>query len=152
MSETPAFVPTTDERTLALIQEVTRRKQEIARLERPQWKTNCSFVFSEDGTQPINLHVESDVRKLVRMAAFIFSRAEAYGLAANLLGVDAPDFQIQGYSSEDWISDIKDRIAKIQIATKRKQLEALETRLNGLISPELRAQLELQAIEAELGL
>lgn len=146
-------VPTTDQRTLALIQEVQRRKAEIARIERPQWKTNCSFVFPESGSnQAINLHVESDLRKLISLAGFIMRQHEAYRDAAQELGVEVPPFLIQGYSEEHWLSDLKMRIAKLQIATKRNALEALETRLNSLISPQLRSELELQAIEAELGI
>lgn len=42
------------------------------------------------------------------------------------------------------------RIMKIQIASEKEKLESLETRLNKIISPEKRAELELEAIEAEL--
>jgi hypothetical protein len=39
---------------------------------------------------------------------------------------------------------------KVQIASKREKLSKLEERLKKIISPELQAELELEAIESEL--
>lgn len=141
---------TTDTKTLELIQTVKRQKEEIARAERPNWITNCSFSYTENGANPVNLHVEANVRNLVLIVAFLLNKAGSYAEAAVHLGVEAPAFQWGGFSANDWIEDIKLRINKIQIASKRKKLEALEERLNRIISPELRAQMELEAIESEL--
>jgi hypothetical protein len=49
-----------------------------------------------------------------------------------------------------WISDIRTRINKLRIASRTKDLQALEARLDAIISPNLRAELELKAIESEL--
>lgn len=140
----------TDDRTLNLIKEVAKQKEEISKAERPNWITNCSFKFIEGG-QAINLHVESDLRVLISICADLQGREEAYEKAVELLGLsDAPPYVIGGFSTDAWIADIKSRINKIQIATKRKKLEALEARLNSIISPELRAEIELEAITAAL--
>lgn len=40
---------------------------------------------------------------------------------------------------------------KITIKNKRDQLAKLEERLNSVMSPELRAKIELEAIQKELG-
>lgn len=143
----------TDQKTLDLIKEVARRKAEIAKADRPNWKTNCSFACPElgSGGTTINLHVEGSVRMLINYAAFVLSRERAYTAAALGLAVDnPPEFEWCGFSAGDWIEDIKTRINKIQIASKRKSLETLESRLNAIISPELRAELELEAIANEL--
>jgi hypothetical protein len=67
------------------------------------------------------------------------------------VGVENPPAFAWGNSSvADWLDDIRTRIGKIQIGEKRKKLEALEERLNKVISPELRAKMELDAIAAEL--
>lgn len=142
----------TDDRTLKLIQEVTKRKAEISKAEKPNWKTNCSFPMDEQAmSKPVNIHVEKNVRSLVTMAAMLRSREKEYKEAAEVLGVDAPTFTWGGYVVADWMGDIKARIDKIQIEQKKSQLAELESRLNSIISPELRAELELQAIEAALG-
>lgn len=144
----------TDKKTLELIQLVKKQKEEIASLERPSYRTNCSFTFVEGvNTNAVNLHVETDVRKLVDMAGFLKAREKAYLEMASWLGVEGtpPTFTWSGYKVEEWFEDIKTRIAKVQISSKRKKLEALEERLNKIVSPELRAQLELEAIAGELG-
>lgn len=142
----------TDDVTKRLIAEVARRKAAISLAERPQWRTNASFSFNEGrSNESINLHVESNVRVLVMIVAFLMGRERDYREAADSLGVDAPAFSWSGFFMADWVADVKMRIDKIQIGESRKTLEALEARLNAVMSPEMRAQLELEAIEAELG-
>jgi len=142
---------TTDNKTLELIKEVRRRKDEIASAERPQYITNCNFSYSENGANIINIHVEANVGNLIRIGAFLLERTSQYDEAATKLGViDPPLFTWAGYSVKDWFSDLKSRLAKVQIAAKRRKLEELETRLNSIVSPELRAQMELEAIAEEL--
>ena len=143
----------TDQKTTALIAEVARRKAEIAKIDKPDWKTNCSFSFIE-GTvsNSVNLHVENSVKNLICIAGFLVEKQKYYNEAALLLGItDAAAFTWQGFAVDDWMADIRARIAKIQISAKKKGLEQLESRLNAIISPELRAELELQAIANELG-
>lgn len=52
----------TDEKTPALIKDINQKKDEIAKLEKPNWKTNCSFsYYSINGKlidPPINIHEE----------------------------------------------------------------------------------------------
>lgn len=140
----------TDAKTLELIQAVKRQKEDIAKAERPNWATNCSFSYNENGGNAVNLHVESNIRNLICIASFLRDKANSYKETAAELGVEAPDFTWQGFSVKDWLEDVKLRINKVQIASKKKKLEALEERLNKIISPELRAEMELEAIQNEL--
>ena len=142
-----------DKKTIELIQEVRRQKREIEKAEKPNWLTNCSFSYSEgsDSAKTVNLHQESNVRNLVMLVAFLLEREKSYKTAIAELKVDCLAFSWGGFSTADWIADVKTRIAKIQIASKRKKLEVLEGRLNNVISPELRAQMELEDIQNELG-
>jgi hypothetical protein len=140
-----------DDKTLALIREVNRQKAEISKAERPNWITNCSFSYTENPSQAINIHVESNIRNLVCIAAFLQDRERSYADVAKTMGVEAPNFTWGGFAVKDWLEDIKMRINKIQLASKKKKLEVLEARLNAIISPELRAEIELQAIADELG-
>ena len=138
-----------DGTTLRLIEEVNARKAEIARVEKPDWKTKCQFIEREGGPV-VNLHVESDVVKLISILGFIMQKAEFYVRAEEALRVEGPAFTWQDFSVSDWQADISARIAKIQVGRLRAKLEALEGRLNAVLSPELKRDLELQAIEAEL--
>lgn len=142
-----------DKKTLELIQEVKKQKAEIAKIERPNWKTNCTFSFYDGKlNDTINLHVENDVKRLIGIAGFIWTHQSGYCSGVGILGMkdDAPTFTWGGFQASDWFDDIKLRIAKIQITKKKQKLEALEARLNSIISPELRAEMELQAIAEEL--
>lgn len=140
----------TDTKTLDLIREINRQKEEISKAEKPNWVTNCSFGYIEDSPNRINLHVESNLRNLISIGAFLLDKERSYKEAGEKLGVEADKFRWGGFSTDDWFEDLRTRINKIQIASKRKKLEALEARLNLIISPELRAEMELEAIQNEL--
>lgn len=141
----------TDAKTLKLIKAVEKQKEEISKAEKPNWATNCSFSYTERQNDAINIHVESNIRNLVCIAAFLKDKEKSYKEAAEALGVDAPSFTWGGHTVADWLEDLKLRINKIQIGAKKKKLEDLEKRLNAIISPELKAERELEAIESELG-
>lgn len=135
---------------MEMIEEVQRRKKEIAGLEKPQWKTNCSFSY-EEGRAGVNLHVYNDVRGLILMAAFLAEKFAAYTKAVTTLQIENPPaFMWSGFPVEDWLADIKTRVNKIQIGDKKRKLAEFEERLNKIISPEKRRELELAAIAAEL--
>jgi len=140
-------------KTLDLIKEVKARKAEISKAEKPNWITNCTFSQIEgSASNVINLHVETNVKTLIGVAAYLMSAEKSYKEAAAALKVDSPpEFTWNGFSVKDWIEDIKARIGKIQITSKKKGLETLESRLNAIISPELRAEMGLDAIASELG-
>lgn len=141
----------TDEQILALIAEVSKRKAEIAKLEKPNWKTNCSFCYTEGSLQgATNLHVEYDITKLVKIAGFLLSQERTFLDAQKALGTLGYKFSWGGFTVEEWVEDIRTRIEKLSITAKRKKLEELESRLNVIITPELKAKLELEAIAAEL--
>jgi hypothetical protein len=143
----------TDEITLNLIKEVNRRKSEIAQIEKPNWITNCSFSFSENGISDLtNIHVEANIKKLISIVAFLISKRDVYRDAVEALDLPTEEYVFTwgGFKVNEWISDIKTRINKLQIASKKASLEKLETRLNAIISPELRAKMELEAIASEL--
>lgn len=141
----------TDQVVVKLIEEVTKRKAEIKSLERPSYKTNMAFSEREGELKDtVNLNVESSVAKLVSIAGFILAKELAFETAIEKLGLERIAFRWNGFSSEHWLADIQTRIAKINVSTKRKKLEELEARLDKIISPELKAQMELDSIMAEI--
>lgn len=141
----------TDKKTLELIAEIKKRKAEIAKIDRPNWKTNCAFPYVEGSSSTQNIQVLSSTQELIKIAAFLIEKKARFEEAAKLLGIESPpSFEWNGFSCEDWTEDLKARINKIQISSKRKNLEALESRLNSVISPELKAQMELDAISEAL--
>lgn len=148
-----AKIKDVDAKTLELIETVRRQKAEIAEIEKPAWHTNATFSWTEeDRSKTINLHVESDVRKLILIADFLLRKEAGYLTAAVALDIESvPGLLWCGFPVKDWIEDIRLRVRKIQIGKKKEKLALLEGRLDAILSPELRRELELEAIAAELG-
>lgn len=142
----------TDDKTQSLIEEVQKQKAEISTAENPNYhsKTNMTFPWVEGRADVVNLRVENDIKILVKIAGTLIQQEAFYNNAIDLLGTDCPKFSWAGYSVEDWIDDIKVRITKIQLKSKKQKLENLEKRLTAILSPELKTILELEAIAKEL--
>lgn len=133
-----------------LFKVVQVKKEEIAKAERPNWETNCAFGYYPEQSQRINLQVMSDVLELVQILAFVYEKHKNFDAVQEMLGTKY-QFKWLGFTFDQWKADIKTRIDKIQISKKKKELEELEVRLDKLISPELKQQMELEEITKLLG-
>lgn len=134
-----------------LIEKINKKKAEIGKAEKSSWNTNLSFSYTEKPGDAVNLNIVRDVSEIIRMAGFLRYRERAYAEGAKELGVSKPPvFKWQGYSVSDWLEDFKVKLTKMQISAERKKLEDLEARLDKIISPEKRRELELNAIMSEL--
>lgn len=144
-----AKTKTSDEIVQDLFKVVQLKKEEISKAERPNWITNGSFKYSKNSTESFNLQTITDVNVFINALAFLIDREKSFKEASEQLGVTG-EFDWFGYSVEDWRTDFKTRITKVQIGVKKKELEVLESRLDKLISPELRTQMELEEITKAL--
>lgn len=144
----------TDQLVLDLLKKVEEKKQQIGKAERPSWETNCSFGFDPTNNTRINIQVVRDLEELVNIYGFIQSKYTAFNVAArdlNLLDDNTePVFKWQGFTFHQWSSDIKTRISQLKIKNKRDELEKLQERVNSLVSPEQRRQIELEKLVKEL--
>lgn len=143
----------TDQIVLQLLAKVEEKKKQIGNAERPSWNTNCSFGFDPNNNDRINIQVVRDLEVLVGIHAFLSHRYESYLNSLKSLGItekEAP-FKYLGFSYENWASDIHTRLNGLRIKAKRDELASLEARVNGLVSPEQRRQIELQKLVAEIG-
>jgi hypothetical protein len=134
---------------------VNLKKVEIKEAERPNWKTNCTFSYAGDTSTPhqrFNIQTVTDINEFVDALAFLNARKEFSERASLELGLPEYSFKWQGYSRDAWKADFATRINKIRINDKKKELASLEMRLQALLSPELRAELELADIEKSLGI
>ncbi len=140
---------TEDQVVQELFDLVQKKKSEIAKINKPDWKTNCTFV-SENG-QRWNLHVESDVNVLINILGYLVMKSQTFETARKELNLsDKYKFTYGGYSYNDWKTDISVRIAKIEINSKVSELNKLEARLDAVLSPELKRKMEIEAISKEL--
>ena len=129
-----------------LFEVAQKKKAEIAKAEKPNWITNCAFRYNKDSSASINLQVCADVEELISILGFLIEKENAFKAAQEILGT-THKFKWGGFSVEDWTNDISTRITKIQIGNKKKELEVIESRLDKLVSPELKAQMELAEIQ-----
>jgi hypothetical protein len=137
---------TTDEKVKTLFESVQEKKLAIEKAERPCWLTAGNFGYSANSAHDrINIQTLTDVRKIVEMFAFIIDRKEKSESAAKELGVNYT-FTWLGFSVDEWKNDFQTRVNQISIQEKRRELAEIESRLNAIISPELKAQMELEAI------
>jgi hypothetical protein len=140
---------TVDEKINKLLKEVETRKAEIKSLENPRYRTNLTLTMEPFSTA-INLNV-LDIRGLLNIKAYLAGLNEQYNkLDISSLGNVYKEFKYSSFSYTDWEHDIDLKIGKILILEKKRYLSTLEDRLNKIMSPELKAKLELEEIEKAL--
>lgn len=127
-----------------LMEEVQARAKEIKDISNASWKTSCSY-------DKINLHVESDMAVLVGLLAQFSVVKESAGKLIQELGLNIKGAKLNGYYVQEWIDDVQLRIQKLNLKEKKTKLENLEKRLESILSPEERREIELQKVIAELG-
>lgn len=132
-----------DEQIDKLMQKVAQKKSEIAKAERPKWKTHLSFTYNNTS---VNIGTVTDKEKLIQMMATLICEKTFFDLAKKELEV-SDQFAWQNFSFDDWKDDIKTRLSVLEISRKKKELTTLETKLNSLVSPEQRRLKEIQEIE-----
>lgn len=139
--------PTADELVLQLFATVKEKQAEIASSEKPRWETSCTIGTNPDTLEGrVNIQTVTDFNKLVDIYAFLLSKEDYWQKSVRELDVKV-SFKWMGFGIDAWKRDIKARIALIGVSTKRKELEVLESRLNGLITVEQRRELELAEIQ-----
>ena len=127
-----------------LILQIKQQKSSIMSadvLKRSKWFTNCVF-------NNVNIQTAS-VATIMEMAISLVTRRSALLEVSNLLGIEYTDI-FYGYTFTQWISDFKKRISIIEDTEKRNKLQELEERLDRLVSPEQKRQMELYSIIGEL--
>lgn len=139
-----------DNKIVELIKIVEQQKNEVFDVEKESkrgWKTNCSLNII-GFPQPLNIQTAS-IENVVKAYGMLLTVFSNIGDAAKYLDVQVPN-TYDGYSLEDWFDDFKKRVAVIKLKTKKEKLNSLEDRLNSIVSPEIRRQMELEIIMKEM--
>lgn len=141
----------TDEAALSLLRDIARRKKEINQAE--TGKVRTPGVVTLYGVQHNVLVVPSsdDISNLILITAMLRRLEEDYAQASTVLGVERPpELKLNGFTVADWLHDVQLRVTKHQLRAKREKLAALEARASAILTPETKARLELEALQAEL--
>jgi len=140
---------TADERVIALFNIVKTKRAEISRTERPVYITGGQFRYSESMGQAVDLMTVKDIRKLKEIYMFLTERSSHNEAANQFFGIDG-NFTWLGFTIEEWFADLKTRGNILKVGKLKAELDVLETRLDKVLTPELRRQMDLEALEAEL--
>lgn len=144
---------TIDQKINELFEVVKKQKAEVEAAEKESkqsWRTNCSISlpFGRD-ENPINLQTATQ-DKVKNIVIGLLKHKEYSAEAEQVLGLEQST-QYNGFSYDDWIADCKKRISVLNIRTKKDKLAVLEKRLNDIVSPEQKRQMELDSIMKDLG-
>jgi hypothetical protein len=139
-----------DDVVLKLLSTVKEKQAEIKKLERPNWETSCTIGYDEASPNRINIQVETNQTILVNIYSFLDSREHYFDKACEELGKDNLKFKWMGFPVRSWKNDIKLRISQLEIKAKRLELDTLEERINQLVSPEQRREIELEKLQAAI--
>lgn len=144
-------IKTTDDIVMELLSKVEAKKKQIGNAERPSWITNCSFGYTYETNSRINIQTVRELEILVEIYAFLINKYESFKNSAVILGLEKEvTFKHMGFTFNQWDSDIRTRIEQLQIKLKKDELAILEERVNKLVSPEQRRQIELDRLVEEL--
>lgn len=152
MSEQPMKTQTADELVMELLNKVAEKKKQIGSAERPAWKTNCAYGPDANSNHRVNIQTIREVNVLVALFATLQAAYKSYAQACEELGVkytDAP-FSHLGYTYAEWAADFRTQLDRLMIKNKRDELAKLEDRINALVSPEQRREMELKKLVEEL--
>jgi hypothetical protein len=141
---------TIDSKITLLFEDLRKKKAEVEADEKEikkSWITNCS-IQTEFSQMPVNITTTTEDR-IKRTVHFLLQHRDYTHKAEELLGLPKST-KYEGYTYDEWISDCKKRLVKINLAAKKDQLDKLEKRLDAIVSPEQRRQMELDAITKEL--
>lgn len=142
----------TDKAVLDLLQKVKQKKEEIAKAsKKPVWKTNCTIGYDPENANRINIMTVRDVQKLADIYAFLLQREQYIEKAYKELSINDDLLVYMGYSIDDWKNDLRARVNQLSVEQKKKELDELDRRINSLVSPEQRREMELAELQKVLG-
>lgn len=131
-----------DQVILQLRQKIEEKKAELKKAKKFSPTTNCNLVFEE---QRYNLHTLDIVS-----TTLLLVELNTYRMSAEELDILPSTVMLGSYSLVDWINDLKDRRAHLNIKQEEDKLKKMETRLQDLLSADTRIEMELENIANEL--
>ena len=133
-----------DSAVLDLLKKVQVKKEEIKKAKtRPSWKTNCVFPLPGG---VVHIQTVSTTTKLIELQAYLNQQESAMKQAAEELEVEFDGTLCSGFSFDDWREDIKSRANQLLLNKKETELKELDERVNKLVSPDQRREMELKAL------
>lgn len=141
-----------DEAVIGLLQKVAEKKAQIkASSQKPNWLTNVTFGYNPETPERINIMTVTNQQKLVDIYSFLLSKEERYEQSCAELGLGDDKLLYMGYSFDDWKADLKTRAGQLLLEKRKQELDVLDKRVNSLVTAEQRREMELEALQREMG-
>ena len=140
---------TFDEKIVKMQATLAQKKAELEAMDacsKTSWKTNG--VFTLDG-KTVTLMTATEATALEVATRVLWDSKYRQEAAAMLGIVDAA--KVQGYAAQDWLDDCKKRVSVLQVKERKAQVDAMQKKLDQLLSPEKRRQMDVLAIEEQMG-
>lgn len=134
-----------------LFKKLEERKANVADLKEKiaaSWVTNGTFRLI-GATSTTNIQTAS-AEVVEEVAGHLLLLANAMNEASVKLSRPGKQ-KVQGYTAEQWFTDLKKRLASIEVREAEAELAKLEARLNSVLSPEERRRIEVEMLAKELG-
>lgn len=132
------YMNNNDIKILELKNKIEEKRSNIKKLKKFNPITNCILILRGES---YNLNVQ-DKQQLINLLV------ELNSLYLSYKNLDIEDeYLLNGFSLEDWISDIRQKIDIMNIKTETKKLNDLETKLNKMLSQDKKTEMELNDIE-----
>lgn len=128
-----------------MLQKVRDAKAHVEQLRKQsnqRWITTATFMEGKHSSINIQTANAEEVTRIVR---YLVVNRNVESEVAEILNIPESN-TIQGFSYESWFTDCSKRMATLNLASESAKLEELETRVNNLVSPELRRQMELDEL------
>lgn len=116
-----------------------------------QWKTNGAFLTSNDKVLKIKV-LQKD--QLVSLTEMVLSKQKSAAEVANVLSMSDEDKEqyslIHGFTSSDWIADIRKRWAFLELRSREKALNLKINKIRGILSEEQIREMEYEKLLKEI--
>lgn len=106
------------------------------------WKTSGRFITIDGKEKRLKIMEREDV---ISLCSDIISKKESFDKTKSILEIE-DEFMIDSFSYDDWIFDIKKRLATITKKSKLQELENFESRLKSIMSEDLKRSMEFEDI------
>lgn len=138
-----------DVKVQKLFERLSIKKKEVAALEKPAiYKTNLSFPFDVNKSERLNIQTAT-IEQVAHAFAFLIGHVTSFDQALKKLGAEV-EFVWGGSTFDDWEHDMTQRVSRLNITQKKKELADLEKKLNNVVSPEQRRVMEVEELTKAL--
>lgn len=134
------YMSKNDDKILELKKKVEESKRELGKPKRFQPITTCMI---EINGQRKNINVINNLHEL----NYIMINLHMFKLSADDLGIDVNDFNICGFTYDEWVNDLRQKREIIIYKQKETELKTMEAKLERLLSDDKKVELELDEIE-----